>query len=92
MEYHGKHVIYHNLTVFVCAMHIILLCVGSDGHVVSDLPPAINEIEIEASAAQDPHLKTVVTTTINLMGQSTLTFGFSCSIHSKIIFFSMFSP
>ena len=70
---------YYNLTVFVYAMNT--LCVGSDGHVVSDLPPAINVIDIEASAVQDPHVKTVVTaTTINLMGQGTLMFGFSCSI------------
>ena len=49
------------------------LCVGSDGYVVSDLPPAIIEIEIEASAVQDPHLKTVATTTVNLMRQGTFT-------------------
>ena len=48
-----------------------ILCVGSDGHVVSDLPPAINEIEIEVSAVQDPHAKTVITAAINLMGQGT---------------------
>ena len=71
MEDNGKHVSYHSLTVFVCTMNT--LCVGSDGYVVSDLPPAIIEIEIEASAVQDPHLKTVATTTINLMGQGTFT-------------------
>ena len=48
------------------------LCVGSDGYVVSDLPPVINEIEIEASAIQDPRVKTVVTVTINLIGQGIL--------------------
>ena len=70
MEGHGKHVSYHSLTEFFkCSVYIV----GSDGYVVSDLPPAMNEIEIEASAIQDPHVKTVVTATINLMGQGTLT-------------------
>ena len=70
MEDHGKHVSYHSLTMFVCAVYT--LCVGSDGHVVSDLPPAINKIEIEASAVQDPRARTVVAATINLIEQGTL--------------------
>ena len=73
MEDHGKHVSYHSLRVFVCAMNT--LCVGSDGYVVSDLSPAIIEIEIEASAVQDPHVKTIVTATKNLMRQGTLMIG-----------------
>ena len=70
MEDHGKHVSYHSLTVFLSALYA--LCVGTGSYVVSDLPPAINQIEIEASAIQDPSVKTVVTPIINLMGQGTL--------------------
>ena len=61
------------------------MCVGSDGYLVSELPPAINEIEIEASAVQDPHAKTVVTAAINLMGQGTPNDWFQLK-YSTIIF------
>ena len=66
------------------------MCVGSDGHVVSDLPPTINKIEIEASAIQDPRAKTVVTTTINLMGQGTTNDLFQVKSNT-IMFYSMLS-
>ena len=52
-------------------MYTATLCVGSDGIIIVDLPPAINVIEIEASAVQDPRAKTVVTATVNLKGQGT---------------------
>ena len=71
-------------------MYTTTLCVGSDGHEVLDLPPAISEIEIEASAVQDPRAKSVVTYTVNLMGQGTSNDWFQLN-QSTAIFYSMLS-
>jgi len=49
----------------------ITLQIGSDGHVLSELPPRINEVEIEATTTQIPSSKTVAKATLDLTAQGT---------------------
>jgi len=45
--------------------------IGSDGHVLSELPPRVNEVEIEATTTETPSSQTVAKATLDLTAQST---------------------
>ena len=72
MEDHGNHVSFKSC-LFACTTHppYINFGIGSDGYLVSDLPPGTNEVEIEASTVQAPDVKTVVTARLVISGQGT---------------------
>jgi len=58
---------------------------GSSGYVASNLQSDINEIQVEATAVQNPDIKTIVSAIVNLTGQGSVAKASSCNKNIYIV-------